>query len=214
MDAFAAAVAKGSAHSQKHTLISALKVGVVFGVVEAFTPLVGYMLGVIAESWVSQFDHWLSFVLLSGLGVHLIYEALWDKEKDDTKKDNATKDDKKSNLENYQDNNSISLANFSTDDNQTNNQANNQADKGLKLTILTAFATSIDAMVIGISLAFLKVDIYVACLMIGLATTMMATLGVYLGAYLGEKIGKIAEVLGGLVLIGIGSFILWSHLMK
>lgn len=172
MDAFAAAIAKGSMH-QKHTLLSAFKIGVIFGIIEALTPLIGYGLGVVAEGWVSRFDHWLAFVLLGGLGVYLIYEAV----NDDTKEH-------------------LSMP----------------AEQGLKLTILTAFATSIDALVIGISLAFVQANIWLACLMIGTATTVMATIGVYLGAILGDTIGKTAEVLGGVVLIGIGSFILWSHL--
>lgn len=78
---------------------------------------------------------------------------------------------------------------------------------------MTAIATSIDAMVIGISLAFLNVNIWLACLMIGTATTLMATLGVMLGASIGKKVGKIAEILGGISLIGIGLFILLTHLL-
>lgn len=171
MDAFAASLAKGSAHTRM-TLLAALKVGVVFGVVEAITPVAGYFLGVMAESWVSRFDHWLSFILLSALGLHLIYQAT-------TPKDDSLPSRTKNHW---------------------------------YLTILTAFATSIDAMVVGISLAFLGVNIWLASALIGVATTLMSTLGIYLGARMGDKIGSTAEVIGGVILIGIGGFILWSHL--
>lgn len=83
---------------------------------------------------------------------------------------------------------------------------------GLGLMIITAIATSIDSLVVGVSLAFLEVNIYLAAFLIGLATTVMATLGLYLGNRLGLKFGKIAMFVGGLVLFGIGATILYDHL--
>lgn len=80
------------------------------------------------------------------------------------------------------------------------------------LMILTAVATSIDSLVVGVSLAFLAVNIYMASLLIGVATTIMATLGLYLGNRLGLRFGKIAMFIGGLVLFVIGASILYSHL--
>jgi len=77
---------------------------------------------------------------------------------------------------------------------------------------ITAFATSIDAMAVGVSLAFIKVNIIYTALAIGLATFMMVTLGVMLGRVLGILVGKRAEIAGGLILITIGSYILYEHL--
>jgi putative Mn2+ efflux pump MntP len=48
--------------------------------------------------------------------------------------------------------------------------------------------------------------------MIGSATFLMTTLGVMTGHYIGTKAGKLAEILGGLCLIAIGSMILFEHL--
>lgn len=84
---------------------------------------------------------------------------------------------------------------------------------GLGLMIITAIATSIDSLVVGVSLAFLEVNIYLAAFLIGLATTIMATLGLYLGNRLGQRFGKIAMFVGGVVLFGIGATILYDHLM-
>ena len=68
------------------------------------------------------------------------------------------------------------------------------------MLVAIAFATSIDSMIVGVGLAFLEVNILLTALAIGLATTIMAA------------IGKRAEILGGLVLIGIGTLILAEHL--
>ncbi|MDO5059005.1 MAG: manganese efflux pump MntP family protein [Neisseria sp.] len=80
------------------------------------------------------------------------------------------------------------------------------------LTLLTAVATSIDSMIVGVGLAFMEVNILTAALTIGLTTTTMSAIGLSLGGYLGSKAGKYAEILGGLVLIAIGASILTEHL--
>lgn len=85
---------------------------------------------------------------------------------------------------------------------------------GFWLLALTGFATSIDAMVVGVGLAFLNVNILPVAAAIGLTTFVMVTFGVMVGKVLGALAGKRAEMLGGLVLIGIGSIILVEHLTK
>ncbi len=77
---------------------------------------------------------------------------------------------------------------------------------------VTAFATSIDALAVGVGLAFVDVNIVVAALAIGLATTVMVTIGVMLGRVLGTMVGKRAEIIGGIVLIVVGATILYEHL--
>ena len=84
--------------------------------------------------------------------------------------------------------------------------------KTLAATLLTAVGTSIDALTIGVSFAFLDVNILVAATMIGAATTLMVTIGVLLGHRLGAMVGKKAEALGGTILIIVGCWILYSHL--
>ena len=82
---------------------------------------------------------------------------------------------------------------------------------GFWLLVTTAFATSLDAMAVGVGLAFLQVSIVTTALAIGCATFLMSTLGMMVGRFIGPLLGKRAEILGGIVLIGIGSEILWSH---
>ncbi|MCW9452324.1 manganese efflux pump MntP [Klebsiella michiganensis] len=82
---------------------------------------------------------------------------------------------------------------------------------GFWLLVTTAFATSLDAMAVGVGLAFLQVNIIATALAIGCATLIMSTLGMMVGRFIGPLLGKRAEILGGIVLIGIGAQILWSH---
>ncbi|MCW2106659.1 manganese efflux pump MntP [Rahnella aceris] len=83
---------------------------------------------------------------------------------------------------------------------------------GFWILAATAIGTSLDALAIGVGLAFLEVNIILTALLIGMATMVMSTLGIMVGRFIGPLLGKWAEVLGGTVLIGIGSSILLEHL--
>jgi len=72
-DAFAAAVGRGASH--RPSLGSALRAGLVFGVIEAVTPLVGWTLGLVAAGLVEKIDHWIAFALLAAVGGKMIWES-------------------------------------------------------------------------------------------------------------------------------------------
>lgn len=72
-DAFAASIGRGA--SQRPTVAVALKGGLVFGVVEAITPLVGWALGLAAASYVAAVDHWIAFLLLGLVGGKMVWEG-------------------------------------------------------------------------------------------------------------------------------------------
>jgi putative Mn2+ efflux pump MntP len=76
----------------------------------------------------------------------------------------------------------------------------------------TAIGTSIDAMAVGVSLAFLDVNILVIALAIGASTFVMATGGMLAGRVIGLRFGRWAELIGGVALFGVGLSILVSHL--
>lgn len=78
--------------------------------------------------------------------------------------------------------------------------------------IVLAFATSIDALAVGITLAFVPVSIVGAVTLIGVTTLVLSFLGVFIGRRVGARLGKPAEIAGGLVLILIGTRILLDHL--
>jgi manganese efflux pump family protein len=78
--------------------------------------------------------------------------------------------------------------------------------------VVTAVATSIDAMAVGLSLAFIGSHIVTAAAAIGFATFLMATTGTLIGRWTGPMLGRCAEFAGGMCLIVIGSRILVEHL--
>ena len=78
--------------------------------------------------------------------------------------------------------------------------------------LVMAIATSIDALAVGITFAFLSVKIVPAVTLIGVTTLVISFAGVVIGNYFGQKWKSKAELLGGLILIAIGTKILLEHL--
>lgn len=85
-------------------------------------------------------------------------------------------------------------------------------DLGFKTMLLLAVATSIDALAVGVTFAFLQVRILPAASLIGVTTFLLSTVGVYIGHVFGLKYRARAEIAGGVILIGIGLKILLEHL--
>lgn len=171
-DAFAAAIGRGAVH--RPTLPAAIKAGLVFGVIEAITPLIGFALGLIAASFVEAIDHWIAFTLLSLVGGKMIWEAV--RRDHDAVEDEPAK------------------------------------KPGRWSLIATAVGTSIDAAAIGVSLAFLGENILIIAGAIGFTTFIMTTIGMLIGKMAGAKLGSIVELIGGVLLIGLGTKILLEHL--
>ncbi|MDD5397964.1 MAG: manganese efflux pump MntP family protein [Dehalococcoidia bacterium] len=84
--------------------------------------------------------------------------------------------------------------------------------KGWMLLTLSV-ATSIDALAVGFSIAFMDVHVAVASIIIGVVAFIATVIGFLLGKKAGALIGRWAEAIGGIVLIGIGLRILISHLL-
>lgn len=82
-----------------------------------------------------------------------------------------------------------------------------------KTMIILSIATSIDALAVGVTFAFLKVNILFAVTTIGICTFLLSTIGVQLGSILGSKYKSRAELVGGIILIAMGIKILISHLI-
>ena len=74
-----------------------------------------------------------------------------------------------------------------------------------------AIATSIDALAVGVTFAFLQADILPAVAFIGATTFLLSAAGVKIGAVFGGRLKSKAELAGGLVLIGMGLKILVEH---
>lgn len=83
-----------------------------------------------------------------------------------------------------------------------------------KSMLLLAIATSIDALAIGITFAFLDVNIVAAVLFIGVCTFVISAAGVKIGSAFGTRFKSKAEIAGGAILIILGLRILIEHLMN
>lgn len=90
------------------------------------------------------------------------------------------------------------------------NKSDDKVD--FKTMLPLAIATSIDALTIGITFAFLKVNILITIISIGLITFILSVIGVLLGKKIGTKFDRVAELIGGLILILLGLKILLEHL--
>jgi putative Mn2+ efflux pump MntP len=89
---------------------------------------------------------------------------------------------------------------------------NNDPSRGGTM-ILLAVATSLDAMAVGLSLAIVKVNILSSSLVIGVISTLLSLVGLLLGNRLGKTFGRRMEIVGGIILNGIGLRILITHLL-
>lgn len=166
MDAFAVSICKGlgmSKLNKKQMLIIALY----FGGFQALMPYIGWAVGARFSFYVSQYAHWIAFILLAIIGGKMIHEALTESEDCE---DDGIKDKKLS----------------------------------LKELLLLAIATSIDALAVGISFAFLNVPIIPSIIIIGLTTFAISLVGVIIGNIFGSKYKNKAEFVGGLILVIIG----------
>ncbi len=171
MDAFAVSVCKGLANKTvtgKNLLVT----GLWFGGFQALMPTIGYLLGKQFEAYITAFDHWIAFVLLSLIGANMIRESL------------------------------------SKEEEEVNSSF------GFKAMLPLAVATSIDALAVGVTFAFLRVNILLAVGLIGCVTFVFSAVGVKIGNIFGAKYKRKAEFAGGVVLILMGIKILIEHLMS
>lgn len=168
MDAFAVSVCKGLSVKHvkpKHLLIA----GLYFGGFQALMPVIGYFAGSYFTDIISDYDHWIVFILLAFIGGSMIKEA-FGKEED----------------------------------------LNDSF--GFKTMLLLAIATSIDALAVGVSFAFLQVNIIYAASFIGVITFILSAIGIKIGNMFGMRYKAKAEIAGGIILILIGLKVLLEHL--
>lgn len=169
MDACAVSICKGIS-LKRMDWKKAIIIGLWFGVFQALMPLIGYMLGNTFEEVVKNIDHWLAFILLSGIGANMIKESF---------------------CKNTEDEND---------------------DIGIKSMFVLAVATSIDALAVGITFAFFKVNIILAISLIGIITFILSVIGTKIGNKFGDKYKGKAEIAGGIILILLGIKILLEHM--
>ena len=169
MDAFAVSICKGLS-MKKMNWKKACIIGLYFGGFQAIMPVIGYFLGSAFETFITNVDHWVAFILLGIIGAKMIKDA------------------------------------FSTECDNFND------DVKAKTMVILAIATSIDALAIGITFAFLNVNLIMSVTLIGVITFILSVIGTKIGNRFGNKYEKTAEIIGGCILIFLGTKILLEHL--
>ena len=170
VDSFAASVCSGIAIKQIRFL-QAVKIAFFLALFQGGMPIIGWFTGWELKDLIKDFDHWIAFILLAGLGCKMIYESLSSEEK-------------------------------------------KNSFNPLRLIVLLGIsvATSIDALVIGLSFALVDIAMWFPAIVIGAITFIVSMVGMLLGKKIGNKLSRKFEVLGGIVLIAIGLRILIEHL--
>lgn len=186
MDAFAVSLCLGLTMT-KVTIKKALTVGLYFGFFQGIMPLIGYLLGTQFANKIVAFDHWITFVLLCFIGGKMIVESF---------KAEGCAD-------------RVCPAEECVDrECPKKKEASLKAAEMLPL----ALATSIDALAVGVSFAFLNVNIVPAVLSIGIITLVVCMIGVKIGNLFGVRFKSKAELAGGIILVLIGLKILLEHI--
>jgi putative Mn2+ efflux pump MntP len=81
-----------------------------------------------------------------------------------------------------------------------------------KMLVILSFATSIDAFAVGLSIAFINVPVLISVVMIGIVALLLSGIGIFAGTRLNATFGKRMEILGGIILLGIGIRVVVTHL--
>lgn len=185
MDAFAVSVTKGMT-LKNLTKKMAIKIALFFGVFQAAMPLIGWLLGISFQGYIQAIDHWIALILLSILGGKMIYEFY------ENRKEGK--------------NEAVNEASTTLEDEGIRSEELSNKE----LTTL-AIATSIDALAVGISFAFLNVNIVSSSTIIGIITFIVCFIGVIAGKKIGGLFKDYAELVGGIILILIGINIFNEH---
>ena len=165
MDAFAVSICKGlSLRNVKwhHMII----VGLWFGGFQALMP---YILGSFFIELIDAYDHWVTFILLSAIGLNMIKES---------------------------------------------REASGSCNPSLQpyTMLMLAIATSIDALAVGVTFAFMNIQVILSVTIIGVTTFLLSAIGIRAGGLFGNHYKSKAELVGGIVLILIGLKILLQGL--
>lgn len=174
MDAFAVSICKGLCMKSVRAA-HAVAIALAFGLFQAGMPLVGWLLGIQFQSYITAYDHWVAFALLAFIGGKMLADGLKGSQGD------------------------ACPAEYRFD---------------VKELLTLAVATSIDALAVGVTFAFLPgTAIAPSVAAIGATTFGFSLAGVWIGHRFGRRHERRATLAGGVILVGIGVKILVEHLL-
>lgn len=187
MDAFAVSVTDGLCY-ENLTKLKGVSVSLTFGIFQAVMPTVGFFIaygfGMAFQEVFDQFDHWIAFALLFIIGGKMLLDAIKE---------------------------------F-----RSNGEEVSRKSYSVIEVLVQGVATSIDALFVGVSfVAYSELkgnigNLFISVAIIGVTTFIISLIGLILGVKVGKILNKkagLANILGGLVLIGIGLKILIEGLI-
>lgn len=160
-----------------------LRVGLVFGLFETAMPILGLLIGHSLATTLGPAAHWVGAGLLIAIGLYGLIEALRERSTGEGSAD---------------------AGEGSTEAGENSPAPGKSPDVRIGRLLVTGAALSIDNLAVGFALGSLHVSIAVAVVVIGAVSIIMSLIGLELGSKIGSKIGERGEVVGGIVLIGVG----------
>ena len=160
-----------------------LRMALLFGLFQGGMPLIGYLAGISFATTITRIDHWVAFILLVFIGIKMIREGLV---------------------------NNVAV--------ECDNDAGEQVDINKKMfgwgaLFSLAVATSIDALATGLIFVPFPNFIVLAISIIGIVSFILTIVGIFIGIHFGRNFKINANVIGGIILIAIGTKILIEHLI-
>ena len=213
MDAFAVSICKGLA-TEKAGIGHMVTAGLWFGGFQMLMPVTGYLLGSTFASYITAIDHWIAFVLLGLIGLNMIRESRSDDcPEDSCPNDVCPESGRDESEEGGDESREIDCLKPKAGDDESKGGGEPAEDKpfGFKSMFIMAVATSIDALAVGITFAFLRVNMVTAIPLIGAATFLISAAGIKIGSIFGSRFQSKAELAGGIILILLGAKILLEH---
>ena len=166
-------------------LITGFTVAFSFGLFQFLMPILGFLGGKQLQETLAAFDHWIAFILLSGVGANMLKEAY------------------------------TSYREQHSDDDSSGGHCNSNHLLQVSLIALLSMAigTSIDALAVGVSYGLVSDAIMLCASIIGIVCFICSLMGYFLGQVLCafKAIDPILNLLGAIVLISIGVNILIEH---
>lgn len=203
MDAFAVSIAT-SIGLKCVSRVQVMRLSFVCGFFQFAMPVIGWYAGSAFSFYISAADHWIAFALLVLIGGKMIREAL-EVEKDENRDGAFEVVINGEKCLNVADNECVCGRSVCFRKGKTD------PTRGWPLLVV-GVATSIDALAVGISLAMLGTGIWYPSAIIGVVTFSLTVLGMKIGERVGTRFSHRMEILGGLILVGIGAKILVEHL--
>ncbi len=183
MDAFAVSVSS-AACTKGLSRRHMLRAAFAFGLFQFLMPLAGWFLGHAFKDLISAFDHWVAFALLAFVGGKILMEVIGEWR------------------------NSPDPASCPVDEETAKRDLSSK-----RIVFVLAIATSIDALAVGMSFSLIGKAALQPSVIIGIVTFIVCSAGFFFGKKIGLLFGRWAEIAGGVVLIGIGTRILLSHVL-